>query len=917
MSTIFKALTRPALIRGLGVPVIPFVVMCVGVMLLATWTYDFCYFLILPLWFLMKRVTENDPRFFDILYLRIQLNGRQKSNSRFSSLHYSANTYDDVDISKVDKFMKLTDQESFEDLIPYSSHIKKDIVITKKQEFIATWKIEGVFFECSEDESLRLLTDQLNTLLRGFDGYPITFYTHRNRQRKKVSANFKSNSVHVDKVMTAYNKSQTKKVYYENNIFLSVVYSPFSMEDKINNALSKKNGARSKSFYDEVLNTMDDLSGRLDNYLSRFHAVRLGLFEENKRTYSSQLSLFQFLLTGKWQKVKVSKSPIYTYLGGKDIFFGNDAAQISAGQDNRYFRSIEIRDYFQNSDTGIFDALMYLPVEYVFTSSFEAMKRPAVIKSLDDQLEKLVMSQDAAASQIADLKVALDMATSGFISFGKCHQSLVVYSDSPEQLAKDTNIVVNTLQDLGLIVSYSTLSLGASFFAQLPGNKRFRPRVSVLSSLNFAEMEPFHNFYSGKADGNSWGESLLTVEGSGQDVYHLNYHMTNNYQDFFGKNPTLGHTDVIGSSNVGKTVNLMIQAFSAQKFGHVDSFPPNKKVKKMTTVFFDKDRAAEVGIRYMGGEYYKVEYGKPTGWNPFALEPNKRNVKFIKDLMYMVCNYDEKSHAERKSISDAVELLMLREDRTYGISKLSSIIVEPNDKDTQRNGIKSRLKSWKQGGEYGWVFDNAFDTFDINEKNIFGIDGTEFLSDKITALVVPFYLIYRVTMLADGRRLLVYMDEFWQWLKNPSMSDFVYNVLKTGRKLDIVLVFATQSPDELIKVPIAAALREQCATHIYMANPRAKEHEYVDGLGVPKQYFEKIESIDPLSRKFLVVKNPHRKQDSEDFAAFAKVELGDASYYLPVLSASKEQLEIFDSIYVEGMKPDEWSGKYLKLANSL
>lgn len=38
---------------------------------------------------------------------------------------------------------------------------------------------------------------------------------------------------------------------------------------------------------------------------------------------------------------------------------------------------------------------------------------------------------------------------------------------------KDTNIVTSTLEDLGLIVTYSTLSLGAAYFAQLPEIIRF------------------------------------------------------------------------------------------------------------------------------------------------------------------------------------------------------------------------------------------------------------------------------------------------------------------------------------------------------------------------------------------------------------------------------------------------------------
>ncbi|EMF6150377.1 hypothetical protein V3808_005279, partial [Escherichia coli] len=52
-----------------------------------------------------------------------------------------------------------------------------------------------------------------------------------------------------------------------------------------------------------------------------------------------------------------------------------------------------------------------------------------------------------------------------------------------------------------------------------------------------------------------------------------------------------------------------------------------------------------------------------------------------------------------------------------------------------------------------------------------------------------------------------------------------------------------------------------------------------------------------------------------DFAAFARLELGKAAYYLPVLSASKPQLELFDEIWKEGMKPEEWLDTYLEQAN--
>nr|WP_228709075.1 hypothetical protein [Klebsiella pneumoniae] len=60
----------------------------------------------------------------------------------------------------------------------------------------------------------------------------------------------------------------------------------------------------------------------------------------------------------------------------------------------------------------------------------------------------------------------------------------------------------------------------------------------------------------------------------------------------------------------------------------------------------------------------------------------------------------------------------------------------------------------------------------------------------------------------------------------------------------------------------------------------------------------------------------HRgRGESDDFAAFARLDLGKAAYYLPVLSASKPQLELFDEIWKEGMKPEEWLDTYLERAN--
>ncbi|MFO5855094.1 hypothetical protein, partial [Klebsiella pneumoniae] len=62
-----------------------------------------------------------------------------------------------------------------------------------------------------------------------------------------------------------------------------------------------------------------------------------------------------------------------------------------------------------------------------------------------------------------------------------------------------------------------------------------------------------------------------------------------------------------------------------------------------------------------------------------------------------------------------------------------------------------------------------------------------------------------LTRLLDGRRLVIFMDEFWKWLRDPVFKDFAYNKLKTIRKLNGMLVVGTQSPAEIIKDDIVPA----------------------------------------------------------------------------------------------------------------
>ncbi|ATW29808.1 hypothetical protein BJP41_05060 [Candidatus Williamhamiltonella defendens] len=133
------------------------------------------------------------------------------------------------------------------------------------------------------------------------------------------------------------------------------------------------------------------------------------------------------------------------------------------------------------------------------------------------------------------------------------------------------------------------------------------------------------------------------------------------------------------------------------------------------------------------------------------------------------------------------------------------------------------------------------------------------------------------------------------------------------RKLNGIIIPATQSPEEILKSSVSGAMREQCTTHIYLANPKADYDQYVNQLKVPERYFNIIKNLDPLSRQFLIVKSPLYKGDLNDFAALVTLDLSGLGVTTKLLSTDKDDLEVFDSLFKDGMRPDEWIDTYLKL----
>lgn len=914
MTTLNKALTRPAAI--MGIPLVPFVIVSGAIVLLAVYLSYYLVLLLIPAWMEMKAKARKDIHYFGLLWLAFKTRGQWAANRYFGANAILANRYDAVDIAEFTDKMKLNARITLDKYIPYSSHIHPHIISNRHRDLVATWELGGTVFECEDEHHLTFLATHLNNLIRSYEGQPVTFYIHRVREPYQDAFATQSGIPFADEVAELYYRPLKDKPLWRHRLFFTVCFAPFSSLEK--KALSRQPVGKRQAALDNALKVMLEHWASLNAALSRYTATPLGVYEANGRVYSSQLSFYHRLLTGKWHKVAVTRAPFYHQLGTADVFFTTDTAECQTVDGSRYFRSLEIKDYSPETATGLLDALLYAESEYVLTQSFTCMARDEAQNHIRLAEKRLNSAADDALSQREELIVLRDLLQSGHVSCGKYHFSLLVSSTSADQVVKDATTLAQPFADLGIMTTLSTQSLPAAYLAQLPGVYTLRPRLVAVSSQNYADMASLHNFHPHKRGSNPWGEAIAILKSPGGGGYYLNLHDSQaGRNDFNEKTP--GNTAIIGKTGSGKTILMTVMQQLMQKYRNPATFAASATIKRLTTVYFDKDRAAEMAIRHMDGRYFRLRAGEPTGFNPFSLAPTRRNINFIKRLVRMLCRRNGKPLDPRDEarISAAVDTIMLDyppEYRRYGITRLLEVLPEPPTQEVRVNGLRIRLKQWAQSGEFGWVFDNEADTFDISDIDNFGIDGTEFLDDDDIRGPITFYLLYRVTSLLDGRRLVMFMDEFWKWLADVEFSRFSLNMLKVIRKLNGIFIPATQSPDEIVRHPIAPAIIEQCGTQIFLSNPKASHADYVEKMNIPESVYDIVKNLDPGERYMVILKTPLRAGETRPFVAMAKMDLSGLGKVSKLLSGSEDNLKIFDALYQEGMKPEAWKAQFLEMA---
>ncbi len=337
-----------------------------------------------------------------------------------------------------------------------------------------------------------------------------------------------------------------------------------------------------------------------------------------------------------------------------------------------------------------------------------------------------------------------------------------------------------------------------AWLGSLPGHVYANVRQPPISTLNLAHMIPLSAVWAGpERDEHFAAPPLLFGKTEGSTPFRFSLHVGD-----------VGHTLVVGPTGAGKSVLLALMALQFRRYASAQIFA------------FDFGGSIRAAALAMGGDWHDLGGGLTEGdEHSVSLQPLSRL----------------EETAERAWAADWIVAILMREGvgitpevKEHLWTALISLASAPVEERTitglavllQSNDLKQALRPYCVGGAYGRLLDAEVEHLGKASVQAFETEG---LIGTGAAPAVLAYLFHRIEDRLDGSPTLIIIDEGWLALDDEGFAGQLREWLKTLRKKNASVVFATQSLSDIDGSPIAPAIIESCQTRLLLPNERAIE----------------------------------------------------------------------------------------------
>ena len=483
---------------------------------------------------------------------------------------------------------------------------------------------------------------------------------------------------------------------------------------------------------------------------------------------------------------------------------------------SHHLRILSVRSYVSASEPGLLDALNRLPVSCRWVTRFLPLsqeearqdierarkrwfsKRKGLMTLLREALfrEESALQDNDAAAQAGDADAALQALLGQGCGAGYATLTLTVAEASEAAADEAVRLIRQTTDALGFVTELESVNAVEAWLGSLPGQAYADVRRPLLLAANLAHLLPTSAVWPGEAwNAHLDGPPLMLAATDGSTPFRLNLHEGDT-----------GHTLVIGPTGAGKSVLIATLVAQWMRYENAQVF------------VFDTGRSCRAMVLGLGGVFFDPDAGHTglaPGFQPLAGidQPGARAwaAGWLCDLI--AAEGAVLTPELRLELGRALSVLAARPIRERTLSLLAAFV--------QDAALRGALQPFTHAGPLGGLLDQDREARSDADVTAFEV-GALLRQPRAARSVLP--VIFRsLEARFDGRPSLLVLDEAWLYLKDTGFAAEIETWLKTLRKQNVAVIFASQALADVTRSPIAAAVLENCPTRIFLPNDRARE----------------------------------------------------------------------------------------------
>ncbi|HJO65958.1 MAG TPA: conjugal transfer protein TrbE [Sphingomonas sanguinis] len=695
------------------------------------------------------------------------------------------------------------------DFLPWAALVGPGVVVNKDGSFQRTATFRGPDLDSAVAAELVAVAGRINNAFRRLgSGWSIFVEAQRCEAATYPASSFPdpASGLVDEERKAAFEEAGT---HFVSGYFLTFLYLP-PAEDAARAETWLYEG-REQSGVDphEVVRGFIDRTDRVLALLDGFMPECRWLDDPETLTY-----LHSTVSTNR-HRVRVPETPVYldALLTDQPLTGG-----LEPRLGDRHLRVLTIIGFPTATTPGLLDDLNRLAFPYRWSTRAILLDKTDATKLLTKirrqwfakrksiaAILKEVMTNEAsalvdtdAANKAADADMALQELGADAAGMAYVTATIVVWDADPRIADEKLRLAEKVIQGRDFTAMVETVNAVDAWLGSLPGHAYANVRQPPISTLNLAHMIPLSAVWAGpERDEHFDAPPLLYGKTEGSTPFRFSLHVGD-----------VGHTLVVGPTGAGKSVLLALMALQFRRYRGAQVFA------------FDFGGSIRAAALAMGGDWHDLGGGLTEGDEfSVSLQPLAR----IDDTF------------ERAWAADWLVAILMREGvaitpevKEHLWTALTSLGTAPIGERTitglsvllQSNDLKQALRPYCVGGPYGRLLDAEAEHLGAADVQAFEIEG---LVGTGAAPAVLAYLFHRIGDRLDGRPTLLIIDEGWLALDDEGFASQLREWLKTLRKRNASVIFATQSLSDIDNSPIAPAIIESCPTRLLLPNERAIE----------------------------------------------------------------------------------------------